>query len=89
MRRTGVRISVYWNFINHQILPELLQPLRNLGIQRVSPFYQQRVSPFFLWLCFIFSGEMSLSVRSSRSRVSVSLHVVVGDEDELEEDVEQ
>ena len=33
------------------------------------------------------TGEMSLSVRSSRSRVSVSL--TVGDEDELEEDVEQ
>ena len=33
------------------------------------------------------TGEMSLSVRSSRSRVLVSL--IVGDEDELEEDVEQ
>ena len=33
------------------------------------------------------TGEMSLSIRSSRSRVSVSL--TVGDEDELEEDVEQ
>ena len=33
------------------------------------------------------TGEMSLSIRSSRSRVLVSL--AVGDEDELEEDVEQ
>ena len=33
------------------------------------------------------TGEMSLSIRSSRSRVLVSL--TVGDEDELEEDVEQ
>ena len=36
------------------------------------------------------TGEVSLSVRSSPSRVSLSLHVaVVGAEDELEEDVEQ
>ena len=35
-------------------------------------------------------GELSLSVRSSLSRVSLSLDVaVVGEEDELEEDVEQ
>ena len=32
---------------------------------------------------------MSLSIRSSRSRVSLPLDVTVGDEDELEEDVEQ
>ena len=29
MRRTGVRISVYWTFIIHQIFPEFLQPLRD------------------------------------------------------------
>ena len=44
MRRTGVRVSVYWNFIIHQIFPEFLQPLRDLRIQRVPvlswfPFY--------------------------------------------------
>ena len=33
------------------------------------------------------TGEMSISVRSSRSRVLVLL--TVGDEDELQEDVEQ
>ena len=33
-------------------------------------------------------GEVSLSIRSSLSRVSLSLDVAVGDEDELEEDVE-
>ena len=33
------------------------------------------------------TGEMSLSIRYSRSRVSLSLDVTVGDEDELEEDV--
>ena len=35
------------------------------------------------------TGEMSLSIRSSRSQVSLPLDVTVGDEDELEEDVEQ
>ena len=36
------------------------------------------------------TGKVSLSVRSSLSRVSLSLDVaVVGEEDELEEDVEQ
>ena len=35
------------------------------------------------------TGEMSLSIRFSRSRVSLPLDVTVGDEDELEEDVEQ
>ena len=44
MRRTGVRVSMFKNFIIHQIFFEFLQP--------VSPFFQQRVSPFFLWLFF-------------------------------------
>ena len=35
------------------------------------------------------TGEMSLSIQSSRSRISLPLDVTVGDEDELEEDVEQ
>ena len=35
------------------------------------------------------TGEVSFSVRSSLSRVSLSLDVAVGDENELEEDVEQ
>ena len=35
------------------------------------------------------TGEVSLSVRSSFSQVSLSLNVVVGEEDELEEYVEQ
>ena len=40
----------------HQIFPEFSQPLRVselarpwVGKQRVSPVFQQRVSPFFLW----------------------------------------
>ena len=35
------------------------------------------------------TGEISLSIRSSRSRVSLPLDGSVGDEDDLEEDVEQ
>ena len=35
------------------------------------------------------TGEVSLSVRSSLSPVSLSLDDVVGEEDELEEDVDQ
>ena len=34
-----------------------------------------------------FTGKMSLSIRSSYSRVSILLDVTVGDEDELEEDL--
>ena len=40
MRRTGVRASLYWNFIIHQIFLEFLQPLRDLRITRVSLFYR-------------------------------------------------
>ena len=40
MRRTGVRVSMYWNFIIHQNFPEFLQPLWDLRIQRVAPFYR-------------------------------------------------
>ena len=29
---------MYWNFIIHQIFLEFLQPLRDLGIQRVALF---------------------------------------------------
>ena len=49
MRRTGVRVSLYWNFIIHQIFPEFLQPFRDLRIiTRVSPFYRG-----FLFICFL------------------------------------
>ena len=47
MRRTGVRVSVYWNFIIHQIFHEFLQPLRALRTQRVVPFYRG-----FVFICF-------------------------------------
>ena len=94
MRRTGERISLYWNFIIHQIFPEFLQPLRDLRIQRVAQFNR---GFFFVFFCFLLdwvpscrpdlTGEMSLSIRSSRSRVRISL--TVGEEDEVEEDDEE
>ena len=46
MRRTGVRVSLFRNFIIHLIFPEFLQPFRNLRIQRVAPFYR---SLHFIW----------------------------------------
>ena len=55
MRRTGVRISLCWNFIIHQILPEFLQPLQDLRIQRVAQFYRGLAFYLFLhdyWLGF-------------------------------------
>ena len=84
MRRTGVSISVHWNFIIHQNFPEFLQPLRDLRRQRVAPFYRG-----FLFIVFgdllawvssgrpdlsstefdTSTGEISLLVWSSRSRV--------------------
>ena len=54
MRRTGVRISMYWNFI-HQIFPEFLQPFRDLRITtRVSPVLSW--FPFYLVLGFCWLG---------------------------------
>ena len=51
MRRTGVRASLYWNFIIHQNFPEFLQSLRNLRIVRT-----QRATPFYLWFPFYLFG---------------------------------
>ena len=46
MRRTGVRVSVFRNSVIHSISSEFLQPLRDLRIQRVAPFYRGFV---FIW----------------------------------------
>ena len=98
-KRTGVRVSMFWNFVIHQIFSEFLQPFRDfracttwVGKQRVAPF------PLgFLFIRFwIFiglvnigspwslinhsdtvTGEMSLSVRSSRSRIWIWLTEVM------------
>ena len=98
------RVSLHIrNFIIHEIFNEFLQPFRDLRIQRFTLFLLGFLFIWFLEFLLAWStsgrsdlsstaidmctGEMSLSIRSSRSRVSVSL--TVGDEDELEEDVQQ
>ena len=39
MRRTGVRVSVFRNFIIQKIFSEFVQPLRDFRTQRVISFY--------------------------------------------------
>ena len=68
---------MFWNFVIHQIFPQFLQPLRDFRTCASSTLKLDTST-----------GEVSLSVRSSFSRVSLSLDDVVGEEDELEEDVE-
>ena len=83
MRRTGVRVPVFRNSVIHQIFSEFLQPLRDFSKQRVSPFYHL----FNIWAWHRHWME-SIPLRFSFSRVSLSLDsVVVGEVDELEEDV--
>ena len=92
---TGVRASVYWNFIIHQIFPEFLQPFRDLRIQRVArSIVVSFLFVFGILLAWVSSGcpdpsstkldtgagEVSLTVASSRSRIWISL--TVGEEDE-------
>ena len=103
MRRTGVRASLYWNFIIHQIFPEFLLPIP--GSQNHTVFPVPSWFPFYLVLgfcCFGFhqvcpdpsstkldtgTGEMSLSVAFSLSRTEIS--PTVGEEGEDEEDDEE
>ena len=67
-RRTGVRVSMYWNFIIHQIFSEFLQPLQDRRTQRVAPFDRG-----FLLICFWhFSGLVN--IRSPRSLINRSWH---------------
>ena len=117
VRRTGVRVSVYWNFIIHQIflnscshsgISELARPESAINgsrgsLNNVSPrsFFGSFLFGFGFSLAWLISGrpdrsstvvdtvtgEMSLSIRSSRSRVLISL--TVGEEDEDEEDDEE
>ena len=54
---------MYWNFIIHQIFPEFLQPLRDLRIHRVVPFYRG----FFLFGFWISSSQKSFSLCISLS----------------------
>ena len=83
-------VSVFKNFIIHQIFYEILQPLQDFRIQRVSPVLSTTGLSVLSWVPFygVFGFCLTWStIWSSRSRVLVSL--TVGDEDELEEDVEQ
>ena len=98
---------MFRNSVIHEIFSEFLQPLRDVGTQRVSPFYRGFIFILVLgfWLAWVTTGLAVLSslqhvnltqgtgwesipLRSSLSRVSLSLNtVVVGEVDELEEDV--
>ena len=63
-----------------------------LGVARNWFYDKQRVAPFISSTLELDTSteEVSLSIRSSRSRISLSLGVtVVGEEDELEEDDEE
>ena len=103
MTRIGVWISAFRNFIIHPNFSEFLQALWDVRTQRVTPFYLRFllcVLDFLLvWsttVCPVSSstlvdtstGEKSFSIRSPLSRVSLSVDVVFGDEDELGVDVE-
>ena len=61
-RHLGVRISVYWNFIIHQIFPEFLQPLRDLRTQRFTLFF---LGFLFIW----FWGYIGLGIIRSPSSI--------------------
>ena len=72
MRRTGVRISVFWNFIIHWIFSEFLQPFRYVGMTQVSPFLI--VVFVFLWLwIFGWLSQQLLFWDSRRTRISPEL----------------
>ena len=84
MRRTGVRVSMYWNFIIHQIFAEFLQPLLDFKTQRVAMFSLGFSFLGFLYFLLAWSisgspdrssteidsctGEISLLLPPSRSR---------------------
>ena len=71
MRRTGVRVSVYWNFIIHQNFPEFLQPLRVLRTQRVAPFY--RAFLFILLLEFYWLEFHQVALIYHQENLTVAL----------------
>ena len=62
MRRTGVTISEYWNFIIHQNFSEFLQPLRDLRTQRFTLFLRGFLFiGFGILLAWVSSGRPDLS----------------------------
>ena len=54
-RRTGVWVSVFRNSVIHKIFSELLQPLRDFGTKRVSPF----LIGVFVFIWFLVFGWLS------------------------------
>ena len=105
MIKTGVWVSVFRNSFIHQISLNSWSHSRlseHNGLpQSICDsflwFFLRFLLTWFTTGCPVRSstlvdtvtGEMSLSIRFSRSRVSLPLDVTVGDEVELEEDVEQ
>ena len=89
MRRNGVRVSVFVNFIIHQIS---LNSCSHSGISELArPESADNGSPRSISSTCEFdtsTGWESILLRSSLSRVSLKLTtVVIGEVDELEEDV--
>ena len=87
-RRTGVWVSAFRNSVIHQNFTEFLQPFQYVGTQRAAPFPLGFLFMGFGFLLAwsipgrpdrsstivdTVTGKMSLSVRSSRSRVWISL----------------
>ena len=62
MRRTGVRVYMYWNFIIHQIFPEFLQ---HSGIsehnESLCSFLDSFIFGFWILLAWLSSGRPDLS----------------------------
>ncbi len=83
MRRTGVRGSLQWNFVIHQIFPEFLQPFRNLRIiTQVSPFNR---GLFFIGVrCLVGLGFLRFPPLTW-----TDISPAVGEEREDEEDEEE
>ena len=95
MRGTGVWVSVFRNSIIHQSFPEFLQPLSPRSILGSFLFV---LGVLLAWVSSVrpdlsstefdtCTGEISLSIRSPRSWLWLSL--TVGEEDKVEEDDEE
>ena len=105
MWRTDVWVSAFKNSVIHEIFSEFLQPFREIGIQRVTPFHIMVFCFCLVWNFFVGLGNGG-SPRSVRSTCELDRYcmesipprsllkshcrfdtIVVGEVDELEEDV--
>ena len=80
------RIFLYGRYTLYTIMVSFLCVFGSLGLARSTTVCSLLSSTLELYTSTV---EASLSVRSSLSRARLSLDVAVGDDDELEEDVEQ